>query len=95
MTRFGTEPEGALLLVNGMSQGDTPAQYKSRSGFPESYYIEIHKEGYKKQSFAISSAYRADISLLLLIPGILPYFFSARLEDDYNFQLIPEDGGGD
>ena len=94
ISRLGTNPEGALILVNGMSQGESPAQYKSRSGFPETFFVEITKKGYKKQTFTINSAYRADLSLLLLIPGILPYFFSARLEDDYNFQLIAEDGDG-
>lgn len=91
-TRMNTTPEGAEIYVNGIPIGETPVTYKSRSGFPQTYYVKIEKEGYKTlKDITIESQYRADESLVLLILGIVPYFFSARLEDQYIWHLIPEE----
>ena len=88
-TRFVTEPQGARIYVNGVSRGETPAFFESRSGTPTTYHLKITAEGYETIETPVSSAYRADLSLLLLLPGIVPYFFSARLEDSYTFPLVP------
>ncbi len=88
-----TEPEGADIWVNGIYIGQTPTHYESRSGTPATYYVRIEKEGYKPiKAATIESSYRADISLALLILAIVPYFFSARLEDQYKFDLFPING---
>lgn len=87
-------PEGAKVWVNDHYRGETPVTYTTRSGTPEALYARIEKEGYKTQNVTIEKSYRADLSLLLLIPGIIPYFFSARLEDNYEFgmpELTAED----
>lgn len=89
--RINTNPEGAKIYINGIYIGDSPsAVYKYRSGLPETYIVEIRKEGYKPLVNAtIDRTLRADASLLLLLLVIVPYFFSARLEDQYLFQLEP------
>ena len=89
-TRITTEPEGARVYVNGVSPGQAPTMYQSRSGIPATYHVKITMPGYENIETMISSSYRADLSLLLLIPGIVPYFFSARLEDSYTFPLVSE-----
>ena len=89
MSRMSSSPEGGKIYVNGIYIGETPTViYKYRAGLPDSYVVEVKKEGYKNLSnVTIDRSLRADISLLLLIAAIVPYFFSARLEDQYVFQL--------
>lgn len=94
-SRITTHPEGAQVYVDNvpLPQGDA-VLFHSRSGLPKSYFVKIEKPGYQSiQNVVIERQYRADLSLLLLIPGILPYFFSARLEDSYEFTLLPEKEG--
>jgi hypothetical protein len=55
---------------------------------PKPYFFRVEKPGYKPFEGKIESSYRADISLFLLLAAIVPYFFSARLEDEYNFTLV-------
>ena len=88
-TRFATDPEGAMVSVNGRPVSVSPAIYMSRSGVPSTYFVKVEKEGYKTQELTLESSYRADISLLLLLAAIVPYFFSARLEDEYKMPLQP------
>ncbi len=91
--RINTNPEGAKVYINGVYIGESPTVYKYRSGLPETYIVEIKKEGWKPLVNAtIDRTLRADVSLLLLILVIVPYFFSARLEDQYLFQLEPLPG---
>jgi hypothetical protein len=92
-TLITSEPEGAVIHVNNIYIGPTPCYYKSRSGTPETYYVRVEKPGYQTiKSAPIDRNYRADLSLALLVLAIVPYFFSARLEDEYHFPLIPEGG---
>ena len=88
-TRINTEPEGADVYINNIYVGKTPTLYKYRSGFPETTYLEVKKPGYTEiRNGTIEKTYRADIQLLWLIPGIIPYFVgTARYEDDYVFHL--------
>ncbi len=92
-SRLNTSPEGGKIYVNGIYVGEGPTVYKYRAGLPESYIVEVRKDGYKTVANAtIDRSLRADISLLLLICVIVPYFFSARLEDQYVFELEPLPG---
>ncbi|WP_454061162.1 PEGA domain-containing protein [Candidatus Nitrospira salsa] len=88
-SRINTDPPGAQVMLNGAPYGETPIYYNTRAGIPKIYFLEIERPGCKKVETKIESAYRADLSLALLIPGIVPYFFSARLEDDYKYVLLP------
>lgn len=92
-TRIITEPEGAEVKIDGLYLGQGPVTFISRSGFPDQAYVEITLDGYEPiKNGVIKKSYRADLSLLLLLPGIIPYFFSARFEDDYRFVLKPLPG---
>ena len=85
--RINTEPEGADVSVNGVYLGKSPVIHHERSGFPKNYFVKVEKDGFKKMDTALQATYKADVSLLLLLPGIIPYFFTADLEDTYNFHL--------
>jgi hypothetical protein len=89
-TRINTSPDGSKVKVNGIYLGESPVTYRYRSGLPETYIVDIEKDGYKPLNNAtIDRSLRADASLVLLLLAIVPYFFSARLEDQYTFTLEP------
>ncbi len=87
--RLNTEPEGADVFVNNIFVGKSPTQYRTRTGTPDTAYVRIAKPGYEEvRNATIDKIYRADISLLWLLPGIIPYFIAgAQYEDDYLFHL--------
>jgi hypothetical protein len=90
-SRMSSNPEGARVYVNGIYIGETPCVYRYRAGLPETYILEVRKPGYKTITNAtLDRTLRADVSLALLLLAIVPYFFSARLEDQYIFELEPE-----
>ena len=88
--RLNTEPEGAELYVNNIYIGNTPVQYRARTGTPETAYVRLVKPGYQEvKNATIDKVYRADVSLFWLLPGIFPYFIAtAKFEDDYIFHLL-------
>jgi hypothetical protein len=93
VSRMNTVPEGATLYIDGIPIGETPAQFRYRSGLPQTYYVKIEMPGYKSiKDATIDRTFRADVSLLLLVCAIVPYFFSARLEDQYVWNLLPAEG---
>ncbi len=92
MSKISTVPEGAQVLINGAPLGSSPIFYSSRSGVPKTYFLTIEKPGYQRVDTKLESAYRADATLLFLLPGLIPYVFTARLEDEYMFSLQPEKG---
>lgn len=87
--RLNTEPEGADVYVNNIFVGKSPTQYRARTGTPDTAYVRVEKPGYDQvRNATIDKTYRADISLLWLLPGIIPYFIAgAQYEDDYLFHL--------
>lgn len=83
-------PEGARVHVQGADIGETPnVVLRSGWGWIRHYQVRVEKPGYRTGRFVISSSWKADWSLLLLLPGILPYFYTARLDDTYTFKLEP------
>ena len=89
-TRINSVPDGSKVKVNGIYLGESPVTFKYRSGLPETYIVDIEKDGYKPlRNATIDRTLRADASLFLLLLAIVPYFFSARLEDQYTFTLEP------
>jgi hypothetical protein len=87
--RINTEPEGADIYVNNNFIGKSPAQFRATTGTPETAYVRLVKPGYVEvKNATMDKAYRANISLLWLIPGILPYFIAAaQYEEDYLFHM--------
>jgi hypothetical protein len=87
-TRVNTVPEGVTVIFEGNEIGKTPdLVLYTRSGWMRDYVLELRKPGYKPRKHILSASYHADESLFLAIFGILPYFFSARLEKTYEFSL--------
>lgn len=89
-TRITTEPEGAQITINGAPLGKSPIYYSNRSGVSKTYFLSIEKPGYQKVDLKLDSSYRADATLLFLLPGLVPYIFTARLEDEYLFSLVKQ-----
>ena len=91
-SHFNTTPDGATVTFEGQSMGATPGVViPSRSGLPTDYVVRVSRPGYKDQTVVLERAYHADASLLWLIFGFIPYFFTARLEDHYHISLVPEE----
>ena len=91
-SQFNTSPEGADVYFEGQNMGQTPGVViPSRSGVPTDYVVRISKPGYKDMTVVLQRDYHADASLLWLIFGFIPYFFTARLEDYYSYSLVPEE----
>jgi len=85
-----SEPEGAKCYIQGMYVGETPTVYRARSGTPKNVMLKLKKPGYKELNTVLDSTYKADISLLWLLPGLIPYFVgTATFEDHYRFELEP------
>jgi hypothetical protein len=86
--KITSKPEGADCHVKDMYIGKTPVIYRAHSGPAGSLQIKLKKEGYKPLTFKARSHYKADLSLLWLIPGIVPYFVgTAEYKDQYTFKL--------
>ncbi|MBI4615120.1 MAG: hypothetical protein HY720_16015 [Planctomycetes bacterium] len=62
---------------------------EARSGFPESHTIRVSANGFHPRDMILQKSYRADVSLVLILFGIIPYFFTARLEERYAVRLEP------
>lgn len=88
-TVIRTEPEGARVWVDQVRvEGTAPATYQSRCGFPGTARIKVAKEGYEPvRDWPMEKSYHADITLLWLIPGVIPYFFTARFEDELSIPM--------
>ena len=91
-TTIRTVPEGADVFVNSVRlQDKSPAPFESRTGFPSTARIKVDLDGYKPlRDVPLEKSYRADLSLLWLIPGIIPYFFTARFDDEITLELEKE-----
>jgi hypothetical protein len=86
-TRITTVPEGTKVTIDNRYLGESPVVMESRSGFMETHHLTVAKDGYTTQTVPIRKTYRADESLVLLLFGIIAYFFSARYEDHEHFIL--------
>jgi hypothetical protein len=88
-TMIRTQPAGANVWVNLVRlEKESPATFETRSGFPDTARIKVDLEGYQTlRDIPVEKSYRADYSLLLLIPGIIPYFFSARFDHEITLTL--------
>lgn len=89
-TKITTAPEGAKVTFDNRYLGESPVVMESRSGFMETHHVTLQKDGLKTVTVPIRKSYRADESLVLLLFGIIPYFFSARFEDSEHFLLQQE-----
>ena len=82
-----TTPSGAKVTIDSNDLGVSPVSFNDTSGFPKVFFVKINKRGYKEINVPIKQAYKGDVTLLWLIPGVFPYFLTATLNDAYNFNL--------
>jgi hypothetical protein len=89
VVRFTSDPDGASVWVNDKYIGETPTNFFTRSGTPDTLYVKVEKGGYVTiKSATIDKSYHADVYLFLLLPGIIPYFLiGAQMEDSYDWKL--------
>lgn len=86
-TLITTSPASAKITIDGNYLGVSPVSFHDTSGFPKVFFIKVNKRGYKEINVPIKQAYKGDVTLLWLIPGIFPYFLTATLSDAYNYNL--------
>ena len=86
-TLINTNPSGANVVIDGNDLGLSPVTFNDSSGVPKSFILKVKKSGYKEINLPIKQSYRGDITLFWLLPGIIPYFFTATLNDGYTFNL--------
>jgi len=86
-TLITTTPSSAKVTIDGNYLGVSPISFYDTSGFPKTFFVKVNKQGYKEINVPIKQAYKGDVTLLWLIPGIFPYFLTATLNDAYNFNL--------
>lgn len=93
-----SNPSGALIEVNGVERGTTPANIELKKGF-NGQVITLSKEGYKKHDFTLSTTFNmVSIVNVLFLPGFIvdaatgammkfdPVFYDINLKPD-NQQL--------
>jgi len=86
-TRITTTPPGARVSIDDRYLGESPVIYHDRSGVAETHWISLELNGYKTQTVPIEKTYRADESLITLLFFIIPYFFTARFEEQESYVL--------
>lgn len=93
VTTIRTDPPGARVFLDGKPIGESPIRYSYWSGTPKTFLLKIEKFAHEPLLAHIDSGWRADHTLWLLMPGILPFFFTARLEDSYHYRLKARKAG--
>jgi len=86
-TLINSNPSGASIVIDGNDLGLAPVTFNDTSGVPKTFILKVKKPGYKEINVPIKQAYRGDVSLMWLLAAIIPYFFTATLNDAYNFNL--------
>ena len=93
---LNSKPQGAKIHINDEYIGETPCQFKERTGSGKSYFFRIEKEGFKPvvQSISQTDVHTGVVvgsvlgGLLILIPYI-GLIWMMKLKDNYYFQLEP------
>ncbi len=86
--RFHTDPEGALLYVNGQRIGTTPVAYANDPGLAQRYHVQIVKPGYEPLDFYLDNSLSWIWGYCGLM-GLVPYLWGWSLSGDHVFHLIP------
>lgn len=92
---FGSQPEGAQVIVNGQNMGSTPVTLRLR---PEKQYtITFRKEGFQDATVTLSSHVQAGWVVLDIFAGLLGVAIDAATgkwkafdEGQYFVELNPE-----
>ena len=96
-----SDPEGALIRVNGEKIGKAPASYTEKTGFEKAYQITAEKPGFKKTTKSVKQTeWHLPVviaSVLLAFPtgmiGLAGLLFSQKLPDRVVVELEAEDEG--
>ena len=92
-SKIVSNPSGAKIYLNGDHIGETPVDFNSRTGLPERYHLELHKEGYQPVSLYID----AEMSMVWAFTVVpltngIALLWAWRLDDMYKIKLVPADG---
>ncbi|WP_099372314.1 PEGA domain-containing protein [Sphingobacterium sp. 1.A.5] len=90
-----SNPSGALIEINGVEQGTTPANIELKKGF-SGQIITLTKEGFKSHTFTPATTFNpVSVVNLLFLPGfIIDAATGAMMKYDpifYEINLKPED----
>jgi hypothetical protein len=73
--QFTSDPDGALVLVNGVERGTTPLRLTMASR--ETYTITFRKQGYKDKIVVIENHAQAGWIILDVLLGLVPVVVDA------------------
>lgn len=99
-TAFYSDPSGATVFVNGKAIGQTPCEFKYKSGTAKTYHVEVQANGYKPQEHDLvtdqtdSKARTKWLSAgLVWSPLFIGAAFTRKLSDAYHFFLTRTKAG--
>lgn len=81
--RIKSEPDGAMVFVNGEFQGRTPVRLELRPNRP--YTIEFRKEGYKSEVHRIKNEIGVGWIVLDVVLGVVPVLVDGLTGAWYDF----------
>jgi hypothetical protein len=81
--KIKSEPDGAMVFVNGEFQGRTPVRLELRPSRP--YTIEFKKEGYETEVRRIKNEIGVGWVILDVVLGVVPVLVDGLTGSWYNF----------
>jgi hypothetical protein len=81
--KIGSEPEGAMVFVNGEYQGRTPFRLELRPSRP--YTVEFRKEGYRSEVRRIKNEIGVGWIILDVVLGVVPVLVDGLTGAWYDF----------
>jgi hypothetical protein len=81
--KIGSEPDGAMVFVNGEFQGRTPVKLELRPSRP--YTVEFRKEGYQTEVRRIKNEIGVGWIILDVVLGVVPVLVDGLTGSWYDF----------
>ena len=81
--KLGSEPDGAMVFVNGEFQGRTPVRLELRPS--QAYTVEFRKEGYEPEIRRIKNKVGVGWIILDVVLGVVPVLVDGLTGSWYDF----------
>ena len=81
--KIGSEPDGAMVFINGEYSGRTPLKLELRPSRP--YTIEFRKEGYESEVRRIKNEIGVGWVILDVVLGVVPVLVDGLTGSWYDF----------
>lgn len=81
--KIGSEPDGAMVFINGEFHGRTPAKLELRPNMP--YTVEFRKDGYRTEVRRIKNEIGVGWIILDVVLGVVPVLVDGLTGAWYEF----------